>query len=138
MSRYLQKLELWVDRAFWNSKKLPKHHILIPCLTKIILAKEYENIMKHKCPYCDYTSPTRIHLRNHVLAKHRESYYSDVKKVVDAYLKLKKMTIKRPSTTSYNFVVDLPNMPRVKFVSVKELCIWIDTFKDIVLPILTQ
>ena len=138
MSRYLDKLELWVDRAFWNSKKLPKHHILIPCITKIILAKEYENIMNHKCPYCSYISPTRIHLRNHVLAKHRGSYYSDIKRVVDAYLKLKKVIIKRPSTTQYNFVVDLPNLPRAKFVRVQELCIWIDLNKDIVLPILTQ
>jgi hypothetical protein len=138
MSRYLEKLELWVDRAFWNSKRLPNHHILIPCLTRVILSKEYENIMNHKCPYCDYISPTRHHLRNHVLAKHRKSYYSDIKIVVDAYLKLQKMIIKRPSNSQYNFVVDLPNMPRVYFKTKNELCIWIAENKDIVLPILTQ
>jgi hypothetical protein len=138
MSRYLEKLELWTDRAFWNSKRLPKHHILIPCLTKIILAKEYENIMNHKCPYCNYISPTRHHLRNHVLAKHRETYYSDIKRVVYAYLKLQKLITKIHSKYSYYFALDLPKMPRIYFRKKAELCTWIDFKKDLVLPILTQ
>lgn len=134
MSRYLERLELWVERAFWNSKKLPEHHILIPCLTRILLAEEYENIMNRKCPYCNYTSPSKVGLYNHVLAKHRETYRGDIKMVVYAYLKLKKVMTRKSS----DIIVDLPSLPRARFMETQELCIWIDLNKDIILPILTQ
>jgi len=138
MSRYLEKLELWTERVIWNSKRLPKWHIILPCLTKIILAKELEDIAKRKCPYCGYISPTRIHLRNHIIAKHNASYYNDIKRVVDAYLKLQKFITKIHLKYSYHFALDLPKMPRIYFKKKAELCIWITENKDIVLPILTQ
>jgi len=134
----MQKLELWIERAIWNSKRLPKHHILIPCITRILLSEEYESIMNKKCPYCNHISRTKHHLYNHILAKHHESYYNDIKRVVDVYIKLNKMIMRRPSTSRYNFAVDLPNLPRAKFVTMHELCIWIAENKDKILPILTQ
>jgi hypothetical protein len=134
VSKYTERLELWVEGAIWNSKKLPKNHILIPCLVKIILAKELEDIAKRKCPYCGYQAQRKYSLHSHITTKHHAPYYNDIKRVVDVYLKLKKMTIRKSTA----FAVDLPNLPRAKFMSVQELCIWIYLNKDTVLPILTQ
>jgi len=138
MSRYLDKLELWIERAFWNSKKLPNNHVLIPCLTRLILAKELESIEKLECPYCGFKAVKKYSLRSHIIAKHSSDYFSDIKKVMNAYLRLVKVTSKGASTTRYNYIVDLPNLPKAKFTKKLEICLWIELHKDTVLPFLTQ
>jgi uncharacterized C2H2 Zn-finger protein len=91
MKRY-NKLVDRVDRYLMAGKnRQARVENVMPLFTtviKIVLRDVIDSIKNGKCPYCGAKIKPKVYLVNHIKKSHYSRYYSDIKRAVDAYMKL--------------------------------------------------
>jgi len=87
VNNYIKKKGLKKSRI---KEKFP----LLVAVAEVVLKDVIDAINNHTCPYCKARVKTRHGIIRHILIFHSDTYYSDLRQVVDIYVKLRKMLVK--------------------------------------------
>jgi hypothetical protein len=85
----MNAVDNYIRKRDWKKARIREKFPLLVAITEILMKDVIDAVNRCVCPYCNANMGIKANTIHHILVSHTDEYYSDIKRVVDAYVELK-------------------------------------------------